>query len=574
MLKPQIGTILVKCHDNSLYLESKDARNNCTNFIEFPREENGVQYKVNVCSVPKEKGKHRRRNNLNKSYNIDHNRISKEQAGESTITLTRRIPNILKNNPKVLKTVKEPLDKVVNMKENIQEPYGSIITLDSSSSEKSYVETDNKCKKSTRKRKQEHNFIDMWQKSPTWNIHTFVDDNKEIKNCKKGRRTRASTRNNKGSNKLPALETKKHNENSLPPTSHNISAESMTKFHVASYLGETTPIDMEDFIDFSSNEIFSNYDFTEYAIDFSKTFNSSSTIYNSEICEKEYDMNANEVDMDEIQCSTLSECLSENDKEPCYSSNSCCSYCHEDCATHWIAISEKNNMLSMKDRVLSDNVVINDSEMNSQVKINCSCLPVAEADINSTNESFNEKFYESYSRLPISAMPNNCTSSEKCNENSLCLLNEEHNESNSYMDTSNIPEIVSQYILENVELSPMESTISCIEDIEEGILNEFTEIENTECNTYNDDNFLNELDLALASLEAKEMDTLQAQVHTEEDVNRDELQCLLCSLTFYSARTLAMHQAGAHGGISFIAVVSKSHTNATCARNTIDTDLL
>lgn len=473
-----------------------------------------------------------------------------EQAGESTVTLPRRIPNILKNNVKMHKTVKEPLDKVVNMKENIQEPYSSVIALDSSFSEKSYVETDNKCRKSTRRRKQEHNFTDLYKKSPTWNIHTLVNENKEIKR----RRTNASTRKNKSRNKLSVLKTKKQNENSLPSTSHNISTEFMTEFHSASYSREIKPIELQDSIDFSSNEIFSNYDFTEYATDFKESFNSSSTIYDSEICETECDINGNELDMDEIQCSNLLECLSENNNESGYFSNSGCDYCHKDCATHWIANSGKNKMLSVEDRVLSDNVIIDNNEFNCQLKIDCSGIPVAKADINSTDEYFNEKYNENYSCLSIPAIPNSCTFDEKCDENSFYLLNEEHNESNSDMDISNIPEIVSQYTLENAVLSPMESTISCIEDIEERNLNELPEIENAECNAYNNiyDNFLHKLDLSIALLEADEIDTLQTQVYTEEDADGNVFQCSLCSLMFCSARTLAMHQAAAHGGMYII----------------------
>ncbi|XP_076660346.1 uncharacterized protein LOC143363669 isoform X2 [Halictus rubicundus] len=557
MSKPQTKTVMVKCYDNNSNLESEDARDDYANLNVLPIKENKVQYKLTGCNVPEENGKCRGRNNLD-SYNVNHNEISKEQVSENTITLTRRIPNILKNSPKMHKVVKEPSNETVsvNMKENIQEAYNSVTTLDGSSSKRSCIKTGNKCKKSIRRRKQEHNSIDICQKSPNWNIHTFVDDQNEINNCKKEKRIRPGIKKPKRRNKLPALETKKQKENLLPPISHDISTEFTTEFHVVPYLGETKPIDLQDSIDFSSNEIFSNYDFTEYTVDFNKTFNSSNTIYDSEICEKEYDMNGNEVDTYEIQYSTLSECCSKNDKKPNYSLNPCCSYCHEDCAAHWIAISEQKNMVSAKDRVLSDNIVMNDSEINRQAKFDCSYLTVVEDDINSTSEFLNEKYNENNSHLPIPNIPDIDTFNEKCNENSLYLLNEECNENNLYTDTPNMPEIVSQYKLENAELSSTESTISCIENIEEGILKELTEIENAECNMYNDinDDFLHQLDLAITSLESKEMDALQAQVYTEEAENNDELQCLLCPLTFFSARTMAMHQAGAHGGISSIAV--------------------
>nr|XP_033333848.1 zinc finger protein 181-like isoform X1 [Megalopta genalis]XP_033333849.1 zinc finger protein 181-like isoform X1 [Megalopta genalis] len=473
---------------------------------------------------------------------------------------TRRIPNILKSSPKKHRDVEEISSEIVftNIEENAQEACNPIRGLNNLYSEETCLTNDNNCRKSVHRRKQEHDFIDRIQKSSNWNICTFLDEKTEAKKCKERKRVKRGRRKQNSESKVPAFETEKRKESSVSLTSDDKSVEFVSEFNVAPYLNEIESMDLEGSIDFSSNEIFSNFNYELY-------YNSGSTVYDSEICEKQYDMNSNEVGIDKAQYSILSEHWNEDlpyhDKKSNCSSNLCCSYCNEDYAA---TVNEETNMT---DEIMPENTIIDNSEINCQVKLDRSYLPAFETDIGSTNEFINEGYSQEYNVLPLSNVPEICTlskeynehnsnlMSEEYNENSSNLQNEEYNESSSNLLISNTPEIVSQYLLENMDSLSSESTISCTEeDIEEEILREQTAQLGRQCNMFNDihDDFFHSLDLSRNSLKSEKVDTLKSEVYVEEDTIDDEFQCLRCPLTFISARSMAMHQTGAHGGTYII----------------------
>ncbi|XP_078037293.1 uncharacterized protein LOC144470228 [Augochlora pura] len=532
---------------------------------------------------------------------------------------TRRIPNILKSNPKKYRNGEELSNEIVltNIEKTVQGVYKPIEELNNLYSEKPCLINNNNCRKLTRQRKQQYDFIDTIQKSS--NICVFVDDETDTKNYEERKGIKRGRRKQKSENKVPAFETKKQEENSL--TSDDKSVEFMTEHNVTPYLNQTEFMDLEGSIDFSSNEIFSNFNYELY---------SSSTIYDSEICEKQYDMNSNEIDIDKTtEYSILSEHSNKDlpyyDKKSNCSSSLCCSYCNENNVS---GIEERNTM----NEIVSENAVINDSKTNYQVKLDCSYLPAFETDItnkfinkeynkeyvspisnisedcnlkNSTNlmnekynedssNFLNEEHYENTSNFLNVEHNENSTNflNEEHNENSLNFLNEEHNENSTNFlneehnesslnflnevhnenstnflneehnenSTNLLTSNTLENFLKNMDSLSSESTISCItEDIEEEILRQQTTELDGQYNKFNDihDEFFHSFDLSINLLKTDKEDILKTEVCTEDDcislfVNNEEFQCSRCSLTFSSARTMAMHKAGAHGGMYII----------------------
>ncbi|XP_031845993.1 uncharacterized protein LOC116432779 isoform X2 [Nomia melanderi] len=455
----------------------------------------------------------------------------------STKTFSRRIPNILKNNLKPQKVTEVTLDETSkicnNVKENVQNSFNQITVLSNSSSEKKCIKKGNKYRRSSSRRKQEHSFTDVWQESLSWNMYSFMDDKGNSKACIKRKKSRYFSKKQSKKCEVPTTKIEKPKENLLPAISHDISTELTSEFHDGSFLEETEAVDLQNPIDFSSNEIFSNFNykfqdaneitsFTEYTMDSDEIFNSFGTMCDSRICEKEYDINDNEIDTHKSQYVTSTECWDKDtqlvdEKEPSCSTD-CCSYCLEDCASHWIATSKLKHMMSLKNKFLSESSVTTENDINYQVNTGYSTVDTLEEDFD---------------------------------ENSTCWL------------ITCTPETSSSCELQDTESSCID-TNNCYnqQDIKKETLEDLTTIERKEYNASTDDSNNSPIKSSMDAVfyESDENikvkyqeDTLQDQEYSEKDTIDERFQCVLCPLMFSSARTLAVHQAAAHGDTSFIA---------------------
>ncbi|XP_015431675.1 PREDICTED: asparagine-rich zinc finger protein AZF1-like [Dufourea novaeangliae] len=502
MSEKEGGFIIVDNNGNSLNLEHENLENVCTNTVMLPGEENKMK-----CFEELNKNKKKRKlwKTNNGESNSIYNEVPKEQFSAYTKVSTRRVPNILKNNMKLHTATKTAPNETNSGFNHINSP-----------SKRNCIKREGE--RSSHRRKQEHSFMDVWQEK----------------------------------------------EKSLFPKSHDISTEFIPEFDVSS-LQETEPKNLQDSIDFSSNEIFSKFnyelcgvnnmsDFTDYTTDLNETCNSSITIYDSSIYEKKLDVNDNEIDIcktfqsslmnikhneedvSTAQYSTTSEYwanyLSQlNDENPNCSSDLCCGYCLEDYTFHRVVSSGANTSTTMKNKVLSEtidgNSVTKNNDINYQNNCDCSSSYITKADVCST----------------------------------AATLTEEYSANSSYLLTID-SKVCPQNVLENTESSFTESIISSNEeDTKKEIFKEPIAVKEKEYNTSNelssDPFFESRVDSVFQKSEDSmefqyHTDALQTQMFAEDNTIGEEFQCLLCPLTFSSTRTMAIHQAGAHGGTYII----------------------
>ncbi|XP_053979578.1 uncharacterized protein LOC128876855 isoform X2 [Hylaeus volcanicus] len=475
---------------------------------------------------------------------------------------TRTVPNILKNNLKWHRTlVKVPIETHTAL--NTEQ--GAQVSLDNL--RKKMVKTEVKCRSST-KRKQKYSFKDIWYELPNWDIHSFLDNKKKSlnKNLFPSAKLKASTqkqmlkhltkrRHKKHDVSVCNTEQKKDLTSSI---SHDLSKEIIPEFRIFPASQKNDLNDLQIPIDFSSNEIFSEFNYesyglsnlnylTDYTISLDETHNSLSTTHDSDISEKKYDINGNELDIHETyliqdkqsdeevspdQSLTSSEYWCKevpifSNKKFNFSSEFCCSHCLDDCVSNWVTTSEANNNIRMKNKVLSGisekQSIISNNSIADQENFNCSNSHTTETYAYSTDDSLDGECSEQYSCSLMS-------------ETQTCFKSP----------------------LENIVITDLYGET----DIQENISTETSNtVQQEECNELSNDNnvFSSEFDCDSRFRNSAEQGTNNNYTNillTEENIsyNKDKngYQCLLCPISFSTARAMAMHQAGAHGGTYII----------------------
>ncbi|XP_076238927.1 uncharacterized protein LOC143182070 [Calliopsis andreniformis] len=448
----------------------------------------------------------------------EHNEITTLQTSISNKILTRTVPNILKHH-RVRETVPTEVDIVpMNAEINTEIPFDSTTIPDRQFFEQESIKKEGKRKKKSHKRKEHQSFSNRWHELPSWSIYSSTDNKqgtlnenlfkaselrntsgeKELKCIKKhSRRHKVSTVKNEQTKEL------------LFPVSYDVFMDSPPDFQSFYALQEIEDKNLQDSVDFSSNEIFSTYNYELYDVNkldylnSEETYTSLSTIYNNDIYETQFDINGNK---------------NQHEKADCLS-NTWCSSCLNDYTIDCTMTSGLENHTFTKDKVLTE--TLNENLVNNEYQVYFNCL-----DSHVTNTSINDDALK------------------KCNiETSLTI------------DT----EVFPQYLFENIELPSTD--LSTFYEETHGGKNIVVESNNTiqeneyVFNEFNEHYQLDELDYILGMCQNQmrrscNEDMLQTQ--TKRNKNSKEFQCLLCPLKFSSARTMAMHQAGAHGGMYVI----------------------
>lgn len=300
---------------------------------------------------------------------------------------SRKVPNILKNKSKSERifeadATKSNSFKDVTKKDQHESLYNPDSISEYNSSENILTKKEKKHKRVSRRRKQELNFTNICHELPKWSICSFVDDKKKmigkklgkpktLESLTQGKKLKHHSRKQNKKQQISILKNK-GKEKYLPSISQDILTDYSSECQNLSFSKEIESNDLEDLIDFSSNEIFNkfNYEFynnnsdcyTCYSMNY-ETCNSLSAIHESDSYENIFDINDNEVD---ICNTTLYSSLTDNEQDeknisirkfmmsPDYksedlsfssdnkskcSSDSFCNYCFEDCVSNWIETS-------------------------------------------------------------------------------------------------------------------------------------------------------------------------------------------------------------------------------------------
>ncbi|XP_076672103.1 uncharacterized protein LOC143371111 isoform X3 [Andrena cerasifolii] len=507
--------------------------------------------------------------------NTDRNEVVKQQKCTPNKISTRTVPNILKNNLKshrASQVAPTETDIVHNRAEtSIQFLIDSTVVPGSSLLKNESIKKQSKRNRLSHRRKQEHNYTGIWQDLPNWNMYSLINEENEASNTslytlpdlessKQGKKLKRHVKKRNEKHKMSVLRSEQ-NEDSLPPIPCDLSVDFPSEFHTFPSPQETEPKDSQDPIDFTSNEIFSKYNyecqgtskldcFAECIMVSDETRSALSIIHENDGHGKGYDMNGNEIDVQKpARCSSMrneqneedsltshtfisSEYWSEDVQFPCNknpncSSDLCCGYCQEDCVSNWITTSGAQNINFTKNKVLAEtlneNLINECSNTDHQIHFRRSDLHVTWSDEHSTDD----------------------------------ILKEENADNNSITIGSGVyPQCAFE---NNTELPLFDLTPTYNEDgVGKDIFEESTStVEGREYNG-NDISLLEsdpDLFLYISEEEMESaciIDTSQAETNKQYNTNNEEFQCLLCPLTFSSARTMAMHQAGAHGGMYVI----------------------
>lgn len=292
---------------------------------------------------------------------------------------SRKVPNILKNKSKSERifeadATKSNSFKDVTKKDQHESLYNPDSISEYNSSENILTKKEKKHKRVSRRRKQELNFTNVCHELPKWSICSFVDDKKKmigkklgkpktLESLTQGKKLKHHSRKQNKKQQISILKNK-GKEKYLPSISQDILTDYSSECQNLSFSKEIESNDLEDLIDFSSNEIFNkfNYEFYNNNSD-CYTCNSLSAIHESDSYENIFDINDNEVD---ICNTTLYSSLTDNEQDeknisikkfmmsPDYksedlsfssdnkskcSSDSFCNYCFEDCVSNWIETS-------------------------------------------------------------------------------------------------------------------------------------------------------------------------------------------------------------------------------------------
>ncbi|CAK9820714.1 Zinc finger protein 69 homolog [Anthophora plagiata] len=441
---------------------------------------------------------------------------------------------------------------VRNMEETV---HSTDTLLDHHFSENIFVKKKNKQEKISHKRKQELSFSNTWHDLPNWNISPFTDDKKEVLGeniFRTSTRLKVSTDRrkmkqcNKNQSKKQGVSVlrSKQKENPLLPMSHSVSTDFSSECQALPSLEDIESKHLQDSIDFSSNEIFNkfNYEFydnisldrfTWHLTDSDETCTSLSTTYDNDTYGKAYDINANEIDLYETttnrsltqnkqnkenismkQSLMFSEYQDEdilvNDTNFKCSCGSCCDF--NDCASSWIINNGVHTLT--KDKLLAETF-----NENSQIQMKNLHLNITKP-----------------SEYLINDTLNNLNSGKTCS---------------SLIDTESLLQYVDNIDSPLIEFASYPNE----KDKDNEIYTEATYTqENQEFNAIS--NSSEETDssgiLEMFKNETKNLhdtDVTQAEGNKICDRNKKKFQCLLCPLMFSNSRTMAMHRAGAHGGM-------------------------
>ncbi|KOX80625.1 Zinc finger and SCAN domain-containing protein 5B [Melipona quadrifasciata] len=436
---------------------------------------------------------------------------------------SRTVPNILKSNSRLHRIFKTDAAKSDCFFDGIADTKQVLVVASEHTMSGNTFAKEIKHKKVSRRRKQKLNYVNTYHE-PNWNIFSFVDKEKEmldknismsteLKNCTQEKELKHHTNKQ---DKKQGISVLKNDQERSSMSDHTLT-DFTSECQIFSSFEEIDSNNLQESIDFSSNEIFNkfNYEFyngnnldccTKYIENSDNTYNSFNTKYDSNYI-KEYDINDNKIDTSEalsywsltdneqgeIDVSIKRSIIASeywnadlsNKKSKC-SSNSCCDHCLEDCVSNWIATSGAS--MFRKDRLLTE--TFND---DSQVNWNNSDLHIS----NGTYLTDNEDNTRTLS--PVTEI-----------ENSLQVTDDINPALTKFLNYSN----------------------------EKGIKGEIFK-EKTDTEIQEENNVLVK-NLCVKNNKSKNIK------------KRNEFQCLSCSLTFSSARTMAMHQAGAHGGMYII----------------------
>ncbi|OAD58819.1 Zinc finger protein 37 [Eufriesea mexicana] len=461
------------------------------------------------------------------STNIHYNTAIKQYVSMLNKT-SRTIPNILKSSSRSHRFSKTDVTKLnyslkdVTNTEHVPVLFVPNTVPEHTFNENTLVKKQTEHKQVSRRRKQEFSFVDIWHDLPNWSICSFVDDKKKMSDkdfcistkLENSAQKKKLKRYIKKQNKKQAIPVLKNEEDHLSSMSQN---DWTSECQLFPFLQEIESNDLQDTIDFSSNEIFNkfNYEiynnnnsdcFTWYVMNSDKICNSLNTKHNSNNCE-ECDINDNEVDTCEtaVQWSLIdneqiekdsltrksvmfseypSETLSLfSDKKSKCSSNSCCDYCFDDCVSNWIATSG------------------------------------------------------------TSAFAKNKVLTETFNEVSQTELNSSHLDISKY----------NTYLSNDASLSETESCFQIINDTNASLTESYENGEDIEEEMFKQSTYMKQQDEYSIPMEDLYVTgTEQIEDNDEHNTNKNEFQCLLCPLTFSNTRTMAMHQTAAHGGMYII----------------------
>lgn len=374
--------------------------------------------------------------------NTVRNEVVKQQKSTSNKISTRTVPNILKNNLKshrASEIAPTETDVVRNSTEtSVQFLINSTVKPSGSLLKNESTKKESKRKRLSHRRKQEHNYTDIWQDLPNWNTYSLIDEENEVSNTslyaspdletsKQEKKLKRHVKRPNGKHKMSVLKSER-NKDSSPPISRDLSMDFVSDFHTFPSSQETEPKDSQDPIDFTSNEIFSKYNyecpgtnkfdcFAECIMVSHETCDSLSIIHENDFHEKGYDMNGNEIDVQKpARCSSMhneqnegplkrqtlipSEYWSEDvpvlcNKNPNCSSDLCCGYCQEDCVSNWITSSGAQNVTLTKNKVLTEalneNLINECSNTDHQINFRRSDLHVTWSDEYSTDDTLKEE---------------------------------------------------------------------------------------------------------------------------------------------------------------------------------------
>nr|XP_034174848.1 protein RPN4-like isoform X2 [Osmia lignaria] len=463
------------------------------------------------------------------TYNVD------DDTALHNFETVRTIPNILKNNSKLNKKIFSQLNETDENQNNVQIPF----IYKNPFQENKCFKKETKCKYLSRKRKQGLGFTDVWNEYPSWNIDSSVDDKKKISNKSfhtslkleaptKQRKLTCHTKQQDIKHEMSLLKTKQNENSCNIPTNYSSEYICLQEFECT---------DFQDSIDFSGNEIFSKFNYELYSdnnltgsnmymLNSNETYNSLSTTNNSDTFEKEYDLNSNKVDTSNEGYRSLTneslafsqhlekDILLLNNNKLDWTCDSHCDHCLENCVSSWITANETINNAFQKDKMLAG--IINPKAIHTDNEI----------DLDSTD------IYDIYLATDTSSKADSTRTLSS--ENSIDNIDLSLPELASYCDEYNIVEEISKKAINSDETKKF--------------------------NTLNDfDDVLLETDFDIPTpASGKEINEYPINIsQSEKDYeyncsNNKKFECSVCSLTFSKARTFAMHQAGAHGGMYVI----------------------
>ena len=363
--------------------------------------------------------------NNSESVNVYYNTNTKQDLSILNRT-SRTVPNILKSNSRSHQIFKTDAAKSNCFFEGITDTKQVLVAASKHTVSGNTFAKEIKHKKISRRRKQKLNYMNNCNE-PNWNIFSFVDKEKEMldKNICMSTELKSCTQEKELKHHTNKQDKKQRTVFKNDQERSSMSDHTLTDFTsecqiFSSFEGIDTN-NLQDSIDFSSNEIFNkfNYEFydnnnldccTKYIENSDDTYNSFNTKYDSDYI-KECDINDNKIDTSEAYWSLTNYEQSEidvsitrsmiapeywnadlsNEKSKC-SSNSCCDYCLEDCVSNWITTS--GGSMFRKDRLLTE--TFND---DSQVNLNNS-------DLHTSNDTYFTDNEDSRTFSPINEIEN------------------------------------------------------------------------------------------------------------------------------------------------------------------------